>query len=383
MGAWSWPELAAATLARQFPPIEERGSDAVVELVRRVGPLQSQAARATFLSVASRAPGAPYDAICSAHESLRLVRSTSLRGTVHTSAREQHAALAAVAGRAQSAFWRRALRVDQDQLEGFRAELERCTADCWRRNGDLADAMVGWLGKRNLDAAVAAVTTTQSGRYAYRGHAAMLRRPVTGAWEGQGEVLFRAARYVLMEESLDVKSAMVLLVRAHLAASGPATRRDLAWWSGAGLRQVDAAVAVLGDELVSRPGPNSLDYLDLVAAAGNVDDGAVGVRLLPEFDAVLLAYEPGGRERFADADAAAFTWNRANGMHSPTVLTDGRLRARWRLDRRGDTAAIAVEMLPGERALDPGDLAGAAAAVGAALSLTIADVTVAAAAVPV
>lgn len=379
--AWSWLELAAATLARQFPRVDAGGSAAaVVDLVQRVGPIQSQAARAPFLAVTSRLPGASYEAICSAHDSLSVVRSTSLRGTVHTSTREQHAALAAVAGVSQAGFWRRALSLDQDQLRGFRAELERLTADGWRSNAELAAAMEGWLAERGLAAAVTAVTTTQSARYSYRGHAAMLRRPVSGAWEGQGEVLFRSARYAVGEEPVDVTSALVLLARQHLAASGPASRRDLAWWSGAGLRQVDAAISALGDEVVRRPGPNGLDYLDLAEPPLQCGDGDPGVRLLPEYDALLLGYDPAARVRFADAAAVAHTWNRANGVHSPTVLADGRLRARWRLERTGaGSAVIAVDMLPWERLFDPSDLTDAAAAVGTALALTITDVTVGAA----
>lgn len=376
--AWSWSELAAATLARQFPRIDAAGGpDAVVDLLRRVGPIQSQAARAPFLCVASRLPGASYDAICAAHELLQVVRSTSLRGTVHTSTREQHAALAAVAGHAQSGFWRRALTLDQEQLDGFRAELERLTTDGWRSNAELAAAMVDWLRERGLSDALSAVTTSQTGRYSYRGHAAMLRRPVAGSWEGQGAVLFRSARCAVDEERVDVPDALVLLTRAHLAASGPASRRDIAWWSGAGLRQVDAAVATLGEQLVRRRGPNGLEYLDL-ADAPAVGDDDCGVRLLPEYDALLLAYEPAARDRFADAAAVAHTWNRANGVHSPTVLAGGRLRACWRLERAAGrrVASIAVEMLPGERPLDPGDLTDAAAAIGTALALTVTDVTI-------
>ena len=377
--AWSWSELAAATLARQFPRVSAaRGPDAVVDLLGRVGPIQSQAARASFVGVAARLRGASYDDICAAHESLRVVRSTSLRGTVHTSTRELHAALAAVGGAAQSAFWRRALSLDQAQLDGFRAELERLTVDAWLSDDVLAAAMTDWLVERGPGLSTAAVTTSQSARYAYRGHAAMLRRPINARWEGQGEVLLRSARHAAGTKPVDVETALVLLVRAHLAASGPATRRDLAWWSGARLRQVDLAVGTLGDELARRTGPNGLEYLDLAEPPFEVGDGSPGVRLLPEYDALLLAYDPKARDRFADAAAVAHTWNKANGVHSPTVLADGRLRGRWKLVRRGDSALISVQMFPGERPLDAGDLAGAASGVGAALALTITDVTVAA-----
>ena len=46
---YSWAELAAIALHRQFP-----AADSVAELVEQVGPIQSQAARAPFLGIAAR-----------------------------------------------------------------------------------------------------------------------------------------------------------------------------------------------------------------------------------------------------------------------------------------------------------------------------------------
>ena len=143
------------------------------------------------------------------------------------------------------------------------------------------------------------------------------------------------------------------LVRHHVAASGPVTRRDLGWWTGAGLRNVDAAIASLGDDLVARPGPNGLDYLDLAESpARSASDP--GLRLLPEYDALLLGYDPAARDRFADAEAVAHSWNRANGVHSPTVLVDGRLRGRWRLERQTRRGLDRGRDVPGGAAARPG-----------------------------
>jgi len=135
-------------------------------------------------------------------------------------------------------------------------------------------------------------------------------------------------------------------------------------------------VDALADEIVVRPGPNGLDYLDLVQAPVRSGDTDPGVRLLPEYDALLLAYDPAARDRFADREAVSYSSNRANGVHAPTVLVDGRLRGKWRLTRSGDSAVIEVETFPGERLLDPGELADQAGAVGAVLALSVTDVRV-------
>ena len=84
-------------LARQFPIISGRGSDAVVELFRRLGPIQSQVPRAPFLTISSRLPGVSYETVCTLFESHRLVKTSNIRGTVHTSVAEQFGCLDAVA----------------------------------------------------------------------------------------------------------------------------------------------------------------------------------------------------------------------------------------------------------------------------------------------
>lgn len=374
--AWRWEELAAETLRRQFPRIRGRGQAAVAELIRAIGPVQSQAARAPFVCVASRLPGATYDAITAAHESFEVLRSTSLRGTVHTSTRAHHAPLAAVARRTLLPQLRRMLRLSDEDVDAFRAELERLSANAWIEHVDLVAGISAWLRSNGHDESVAALETAGP-RYTLRGHPAMLRRPRgSGAgWESQAEVVYRSARFAVDETPVDPQEALVALVRSHVAASGPVTRRDLAWWSGDGLRNVDAAVAALGSELDARVGPNGLDYLDLAEPPGEGIADA-GVRLLPEYDALLLAYDPAARDRFADREAVSYSWNRANGVHSPTVLVDGRLRGRWRLTRSGRSAVVEVEMFPRERLLEPSEFADRAAAAGAALGLTVSDVRV-------
>jgi winged helix DNA-binding protein len=371
--AYTWEQLAALTLARQFPRVWGRGEDAVVDVVGRTGPIQSQAARAPYLSLAARLPGVSRAAVNAGHESLRVVRSTSLRGTVHTSTREQHAKLAAVAAPTFVPWMRRLMALDDDAIHAFRAEVERLAAEGWTHHETLQAGVVAWLESRGLRESIASLGRP-GGRYSIRNHPPMLRRPPEGAgWDSQAPVLYWTARHALGEELPDPRSALVDLVRHHVAASGPVSRRDLGWWSGAGLRQIDEALTALEDELSVRRGPDGLAYYDLVEGCPR-PVGDVGVRLLPEYDALLLAYDPKARDRFADADALSYMWNKRNGVHSPTVLVDGRLRGRWQLDRAGGSATIAVETFPGERLLDPGDLTGPASDLAAVLGVTIRDV---------
>ncbi|MGH3503397.1 MAG: DNA glycosylase AlkZ-like family protein [Nocardioidaceae bacterium] len=378
--AYTWEQLGRATLRRQFPRVRGRGPAAVAELVRRVGPIQSQAARAPFLAVSSRLPGASYDAINAAYESLELVRGTTMRGTVHTCVRDQHAVSDAVSRVTLEGLWRRTLKLEKMSVEDVRAETERFGTGAWQTPDALRANLTRWLSAHETPAAVSAAQS-QAGRFMAIGHSGLVRRPLAGGWDRQTTPGYRSAAEVLGESRAgvvaDPAGGLEQLVRVHLGAFGPATRADVAWWSGAGLRQVDTALAGLGEELTSRPGPDGLTYYDVTdpPPAGWSDPG---VRLLPEFDALLLGYAPSARRRFVEPRHLASHFTPDNGMFAPAVLADGRLRARWRLVGSGDSCEIEVTMLPGESRLDESDLSNQAAAVSAALGIEIADVRVAA-----
>src|SRR5215203_163973 len=82
-------ELRRRTLQRQFPSIDGRQPEAVLELFNRLGPIQSQVPRAPFLTVSARLPGVSYETINALFEEHRLLKTSNLRGTVHTSTQEQ------------------------------------------------------------------------------------------------------------------------------------------------------------------------------------------------------------------------------------------------------------------------------------------------------
>ena len=94
-------ELRRRTLSRQFPSIEGTEPEAVLELFNRLGPIQSQVPRAPFLAVASRLPGVSYKTVNDLFDEHRLLKTSNLRGTVHTSTRDQFGWLDAWPGAAE------------------------------------------------------------------------------------------------------------------------------------------------------------------------------------------------------------------------------------------------------------------------------------------
>ena len=95
-------QLRRRTLSRQFPTIAGHGPAAIVDLFWRLGPIQSQVPRAPFLTISSRLPGVTYDTVCELFESHQLVKTSNIRGTVHSSVPEQFGWLDAVARRTRA-----------------------------------------------------------------------------------------------------------------------------------------------------------------------------------------------------------------------------------------------------------------------------------------
>ena len=367
--------LRRETLRRQFPTLSGAGGADLVRLFDLVGPVQSQAARAPFLAAAARLPGVTVATATEAFEQHQLVLGSNLRGTVHTSTAGQFRLLQAVCEPLRAADLRRSLGLLHTEPADVLAEIERVAADDWRDRGYLVGQVGQWLDRVDPNPDRPAPTTFSEN--VIWGHPSLLRRPRGHGWHRRGDTVHRLAAGVLPAAvaPAEVAVARRALVRLHLAAHGPATRRDIAWWLGEKLTPVDEAVRQLGEELISRPGPGRDPLLDLVEAPcrGNPDPG---VRLLPEFDGLVLGFAPENRDRFLRPEHLPLVWNRANGTFSPLVLVDDHLAATWRLTRRRGRTTLEVIALPGEPAVDVGRFTDPVAAVAAALDQPIDDVDV-------
>jgi hypothetical protein len=371
--------LARMTLARQFPAIPGRGRTAVLDLFDRLGPIQSQVPRAPFLTAASRLPGVAYQTLQSAFTDFELLRVTNLRGTVHTCRPAIFGAADAVSRQARAVQQRRVLGLAEAGLpvEDLVAEIEDFCTGSWRPRAELSDHILCWLGKRG-----ARVRPGSSSSYATNliwAHSGLLRRPRDDHWERRTDAFHRTAVEVAGPDlaALPPDRAMVHIVRTHLASYGPASRQDIAWWSGSALTPLDRALSIMDAELVHHTGPDGEDLLDLAELPGNGFRDP-GLRLLPEFDGLLLGYAPAGRGRFLDPVELSRIWTRSNGMFAPMVLLDGRIAGGWRTVPGHPSTDTVIEVLPftGGTAITEDRLAEPVRDVCRALQLTATDVRV-------
>ena len=371
MTAYDLEELRGLSLARQFPDIAGRDAGAVAAAVERIGPIQSQTARSPYVGLGARLPDLSHDAVTEAYESWLIVRGSNIRGTVHTSTPEHQAALDATTRTAQRTLWRRFLRLDHTELEDVWTAIEAYAADEWRSPAELTTFLTSWLDHHGESESVARMDN-QAGRYFSFGHGGLLRRPLKGEWSGQGAPGYRTATMVLPDRSVP-DDPVLEAVRVHVTSYGPSSRHDIAWWSGLGLRQVDTLLERL--DVTWRDGPDGRSYADLPGPPTARD--VPGVRLLPEFDALLCGYDPKARGRFVSEADNDVLWHRENGLMLAPVLVDGRIGGYWRLEGSGRARTLAVSSFPGSRRLRRAEVDDAAAALATALDVTLAGVTTA------
>ncbi len=337
-------DLRRATLSRQFPSVTGGGADGVLELLDRIGPIQSQVPRAPFLAIASRLPKTSYATVCELFETHQLVKTSNLRGTVHTSTRRQFGWLDAVSTVSRRAALRNALLPALTTPEEVNAEVRRYCAGHWRARTEIVAHLRDWLVEHDSAASSERLVGTLAESLIW-GNSGLIRRPKDAAWEKRTDIYHRTA-VSLVDDLVAVgpEDALVELVRRHVAAYGPMTRKDLSFFFGVGLGQVDAAVDRLGEELVRLVGPSGEVYVDLAEPPMGGGEEP-GLKLLPEFDGLLLGFHGQHRTRFLDEEALAKVWAKVNGVFSPVVLYDGRLVATWRTVAVGKLTVLEVTML--------------------------------------
>lgn len=127
------------------------------------------------------------------------------------------------------------------------------------------------------------------------------------------------------------------MFRHQLAAAGPLSRHDLAWWSGLGLTTSTRPTAAW---MPPTRAPTGV-YHDLPDAPPATLAGAS-----PEFDALFCAFDPAGRARFVDPEHYDVLWKQENGLLLAPVLLDDRLRGRGAHRRTGPGEACTSPCSP-------------------------------------
>ena len=228
-------ELNRATLARQL--LLERRRSPATAVIERLGGMQAQWPQAPYVGLWSRIPGFRRDTLERAIRSGNVVKATMMRGTLHlVTARDYPLFFAALRG----------LRPwgDPESMELGRKLVPAVRA--LFAAGPLTFQHV----MEHLEQTHGSVDelTRRRAWFATRTGGHILHAPETALWSSRPQALFTA---IDEPEVVETTLARAELVRRYLGAFGPASRADLAGWSGhaslrlrRGVRNARAATAL-------------------------------------------------------------------------------------------------------------------------------------------
>jgi hypothetical protein len=303
-------ELNRALLARQL--LLERARLSLPRALERMGGLQAQYAPSMYIGLCSRVEGFERDALTRALERRSVVQGTLLRSTIHLVSRADYWPFAVAAKEARRMWWLRA-RPEPFTDREMRAAARKVRAAL----GD------GALRRAELDDLVGKARAQGVGLWVD-----MVRAPPSGTWERRRADLYAAAEGWLGPPDVDPDDALDHLVRRYLAAFGPASRDDVASFTG--MRIGDVAPALERLTLRRFRSEDGEELLDLPRAPLPDPETPAPVRLLPTWDATLLVHAR--RTGILPEEHRPRIFNVRSPQSSPTFLVDGAVAGTWRYD---------------------------------------------------
>ena len=295
-------ELNRATLARQL--LLRRVRLPVARAVERVAGLQAQLASTPYVGLWTRLEGFRPETLERALKNRTVARGVLMRGTVHLVSTRDYG-LFGTALEVALPDW---ITPEAEELARRVAEpLRRYTAEPRTRV-----EILEWLEREHGVAS----DGTNGVWYALRLQARIAHAPEASLWRAR----VHGPSFVAVEhDEVEGEAARAELVRRYLAAFGPATRAEIAGWSGMKVRDFENVLdglRVLRDEA-------GRELLDLARGPLPAADTPAPVRFLPKFDNVLL-----DRRRVLPEEYRKLVV-RKNADVQPTFIVDGLVAGIW------------------------------------------------------
>ncbi|HWH97778.1 MAG TPA: winged helix DNA-binding domain-containing protein [Pseudolysinimonas sp.] len=300
-------------------------AESPVEAVRHLLALQAQDYAGALWSIALRTRDATAASVEAAHHAGDIVRSWPFRSTLHFVA-------------AEDLGWMLALTADREHAKaaGRHRELKLEPADFARAEHIARDRLHGGarLERRELLAAFTEEGLSVDGQ---RGAHLLGRLAQSGV-----AVLCGQNTWTLLDDHvrhprhLEREAARAEIARRYLNARGPATDRDLAWWTGLTLTDARAAIASVDDEF---------DRLELDGVSyrmrPGLEEAAGGIQLLPGFDEYVLGYTD--RNAQLAGRPPTLVAPGGNGIFHPTIVVNGEIVGTWRRTKKAKSVEVVAQ----------------------------------------
>ncbi len=326
-----------------------------VQIADRTAGVQTQVASSAELAVALRQRHPQPGAVGAALEARTLVKTWTVRGTLHVHGADHVAdylSLMAAARTWEKGAWQRAFGVTPAQMEALGDAVDELLDGAVLTREDLTTALVERKGFADL------AQQLGSGWGAVLKPLAWTGRLCHGPSQGT-RITFTSPRSWLAGWSgiPEPEAAARTVIPAYLRAHGPATLTTFDAWLTRGVSRKAALrswFASLGDELatVAVDGDECVLMADDVDALAGIEPSE-DVRLLAGFDQYVLG--PGtGDARILAADRRKAV-SRTAGWISPVVVYEGRVAGVWELTDDAvdvqlfaDSPVIPIEALEAE-----------------------------------
>ena len=317
--------LGRATLARQG--LLERQAWGVEEAVERLAGLHAQEALPPFVALWTRLRDFARGDLHAQLHARRIVRGTAARATLHLHTAEDYASLRPTLQPVLSA----ALRALGDRAEGWAPEPVLARAHALLA----AEPRTFGALRAALSEAFPDVDERALG-FTVRMRLPLVMVPTADRWAFPPDAAFAPAEDVL-GRPLCAGPDLPGLVLRHLRAFGPATPADVQAWSG--MKGLRAVVQDLRGELVELRDARGRTLFDVPDGPRPGEDVPAPVRLLGEFDALLLAHADRTRIVSDEHRKGLVT---KNLRVRATLLVDGMVAGTWTVARRRGRVTLAL-----------------------------------------
>jgi hypothetical protein len=324
--------LNRATLARQM--LLARSRTTLVDATRHLLALQAQIPRPPFVALWSRVEGLKREDVVKALLDKRLVRGTSLRGTLHVMTAGDFVRFRETLQVALD----RTLKVLGARIDDAQIQPALPLAGKFFREPRTFDAFRDHLAEKFPKHDIRAMA------YVARLQVPLLQVPTASTWGFPAQADFVVADAWLGKPKKGSVGDAEEFVLRYLAAYGPATASDVQAWSG--LPSLKPAFEALRPRLATFHGERGGELFDLPDAPRPPVDAPAPVRLLPEWDSVIVSR----------ADARLLPPQHRSAVFQPglrvlpTVLVDGNVAGPWKIERRRNAASLIVSLFASQSA---------------------------------
>ena len=306
--------------------LDEAPEANVVDIAERLAGLHAKRAQSPYLSVYARNQSLGPEALSFAiYQDRTLLRTHCMRGTVHLLPLSQYRTIVTATAGQLDGMYRRAF----DDKTNKQA-VEAIALDLIEKRGPLSHAEIAAelkveVGERDLYLILNELCT--------RG--ILVKATVNGSWRSSVydyELLARWQPNIPAADE-DADRARSQLVEWYLAAYGPATLADIAWWTGMSQAQVKKAIAGVNQPV------STLHFTAIAADALILESDRIAlekwqppartqINFLPGFDPYVMAYAD--RSRYINPNHYGKVFKRVSGIIEPVVLVDGRIVGTWK-----------------------------------------------------